>query len=65
MLTRKEIERIKESGEVPTVGLEIFDTINNFKFDDKTLDNEKYVLEMYKEYIEEILTMEKEHVNNY
>ena len=65
MLTRKEIERIKESGEVPTVGLEIFDTINNFKFDDKTLDNEKYDLEMYKEYIEEILTMEKEHVNNY
>lgn len=55
----KKIEEMRNSGLYPVVTTDIFDTIKNLNISEFILEREKEIIELYKEYIENIFTLKK------
>ncbi len=53
------IQKLRDRGVAPIVNLSVFDSIKKLKVDDFILDHHNYTEEMYKEYIDKIMSLEE------
>ena len=59
------IKKMRDSGSAPIVNLKIFDSVKNLKVNDFVLDHHDYTLDMYKEYLDSIQTLEEKKIIPY
>ena len=62
---RQNIEELRNSGLYPIVDLEIFDTVKALEIFEFTLEREQEIIELYQQYIENILEMKKTNQEKY
>ena len=55
MLTREYVEKMRKSGDIPTVNLKIFDSIYSLPFSQFVVDYENDTEELYTHYINDVL----------
>ena len=65
MLTREEVEKMRKSGEIPTVNLKIFDNIYSLPFSQFVLDHENDTEELYTHYIDDVLDLKDNNLGSY
>lgn len=59
------IQNAIASNDIPVAGLEMFDSIKNIKLSDFTIDHTRDTLELYKEYLSEIMKLGEEYRNDF
>ena len=57
-----DIYKIRNSGSIPVADFKIFDSIKILKFSNFVVDNENFTLSMYKEYLDNINSMDAESI---
>ncbi len=65
MLTREEVEKMRKSGEIPTVNLKIFDNIYSLPFSQFVIDHENDTEELYIHYIDDVLDLKDDNLGSY
>ena len=65
MLTRETIQKMRESGEIPTVNLKIFEDIYSLKFSQFVIDHENDTEELYKHYLDDMLELKDDDLISY
>lgn len=65
MLTKEIVQKMRESGEVPTVDLKIFDSIYSLPFSDFVIDHENDTEKIYKQYLNDLLELKNDEIDVY
>lgn len=65
MLTKESVQKMRESGEVPTVDLRIFDSIYSLPFSNFVIDHENDTEQIYKQYLNDLLELKNDELNLY
>lgn len=65
MLTREYVEKMRKSGDIPTVNLKIFDSIYSLPFSQFVVDHENDTEELYTHYINDVLELKDDDLISY